>query len=162
MILVNALFLIFAILLFIFVANELWGWSTLSVIAGLTLIYYKVPALWLFITADPINLIIFLVIYLGIGIIYSFVKWYFYLLNKRDEISVEEVKISKQRYGTDEYVIPRAKQNISRISAWIGYWPVSAILTLINDPIRRFFRMIARKLSAVFDKITDHVFKDLK
>jgi hypothetical protein len=39
MILVNALFLIFAILLFIFVANELWGWSTLSVIAGLTLIY---------------------------------------------------------------------------------------------------------------------------
>ena len=40
------------------------------------------------------------------------------------------------------------------------YWPISASWTIINDPIRRMYNSIFKRLDKVYVKISDKVFKD--
>ena len=58
-------------------------------------------------------------------------------------------------------VIPTAVKNKRRIMGWVMYWPWSVVWTIINDPVRKFFKMLWRKLSGQYQKMADTVFKDV-
>jgi hypothetical protein len=54
---------------------------------------------------------------------------------------------------------PRAAKNKRRITAWMAYWPCSAIGTLLNDPVRKFFNWAFGQFKDLCQKLADHVFR---
>jgi hypothetical protein len=42
------------------------------------------------------------------------------------------------------------------------YWPWSALWTLINDPVRRFFCWIYEQISGVLQEISDRAFQNIE
>lgn len=98
-------------------------------------------------------------VYLVLGVVWAIVKWYFYLLNKREYLT-DRLKNSIIN-DLDNY-IPAAKENKSRIMSWMMYWPFSGIWTLINDPIRKAFQVVYRNIEIFFDKMSASIFAELK
>ncbi len=47
----------------------------------------------------------------------------------------------------------RLRKHKGRLMTWVGFWPVSFIWTMINDPIRKMSREIYRKLSGIYQRI---------
>lgn len=59
-------------------------------------------------------------------------------------------------------VLPRPGGNKARILRWMSYWPCSLALTVLNDPVRRAFLAVYRRLIATFQHITDAAFKGVE
>ena len=57
---------------------------------------------------------------------------------------------------------PQARTNKSRILRWMTFWPLSALWTLIDDPIREAFRKIYDQISGRLQRISDRMFADLE
>lgn len=47
----------------------------------------------------------------------------------------------------------------TRIIMWMSYWPVSALWTLINDPLHRLYNFIYNRLESVYTAIAAHVMR---
>jgi hypothetical protein len=60
-----------------------------------------------------------------------------------------------------ELAKPKPSDNKERIIFWIGYWPLSMILTLIDDPLRRLADALYRWVSGMFSRMSDQAFKGL-
>lgn len=56
---------------------------------------------------------------------------------------------------------PIAGNHTSTIAQWIIFWPVSAIWTLINDPLYRLGTFLAIRIRSVFQRITNAMFSDI-
>ncbi len=64
-------------------------------------------------------------------------------------------------YGSDvlsyadivEKITPKGLNYKSSIIAWISYWPLSLIATLLNNPFRRLFEYTYSLVSGLYDKI---------
>jgi hypothetical protein len=56
---------------------------------------------------------------------------------------------------------PMVSENKARITAWMTYWPWSALWTLLNDPIRRFYRWTVNQLRGLLQGMSDKAFRDL-
>ncbi len=65
------------------------------------------------------------------------------------------------RYHGKKITKPLARRYKGRITAWMTYWPWSALWTLINDPVRRFFCWVYEQLSGVLQAISDRAFQDI-
>jgi len=74
-------------------------------------------------------------------------------IERRTSANTEDIARSKQRN------MPSAKGNKSRILTWMFYWPFSGIWTIINDPVRRAFQWIYKRLEGVYQKITVSAFE---
>ena len=100
---------------------------------------------------------LFFISYIIIGLIWSFVKWYFYLLNTKE-------KIQKSLKNNDFSIpkIPEVKNNKGRIISWITYWPFSSLWTIINDPIKRAINFMYSKFEKLYQKMSDNMFSDIK
>lgn len=99
--------------------------------------------------------------YIGIGIIWSIFKWYFFLQNKKDYFLKKKEREGKN-FEFDARDIPQAKRNKSRIITWMSYWPFSMLWTLINEPVKKTFRFIYSKIEGLFQKMSNSTFNDLK
>jgi len=55
---------------------------------------------------------------------------------------------------------PRASKNKSRITAWACYWPFSFVGTLLNDPVRRLFNFLFNWFKALYQQMSDWVFRN--
>jgi len=96
--------------------------------------------------------------YLVLGVIWSFFKWYFFLLNKRDKYR-EKIADGYKQVNINDY-IPSAKNNKSRIMSWMMYWPMSGLWTLINDPVRRAFQFLYNRVESYFDRMSKSLFSE--
>ena len=141
------------------------------------------------IVSHPLKILEYTAGYVITGIVWGFVKWYFYLLKARDRIidyrtswierngAIDDTVIAgvpgnnKTRREQFEYDvahdllsprIPTAKSHSGCIIFWMSYWPASAVWTLINDPFTRFFKFIYNRIVAMFESIAHAMFKDLK
>lgn len=112
-----------------------------------------------FMTSNPPGAIGFIVGYFVAGTVWSIAKWYFFLLNIRDRAleNREHFTSVQSRMIT----IPKVKEHKSRIVGWMVYWPFSAVWTILNDPVRRIFLHIYRKIEKVMQKMANNVFKDI-
>lgn len=58
-------------------------------------------------------------------------------------------------------VIPIGSENKSAIIAWISYWPLSLLATLLNNPFRRLFEYTYSLVANAYDEIGKRHFKSL-
>lgn len=52
-----------------------------------------------------------------------------------------------------EIITPKGIDNKSSIIAWISYWPLSLLATLLNNPFRRLFEYTYSLVSGLYDEI---------
>jgi hypothetical protein len=105
-----------------------------------------------YIQENPLNIVLIFFGYLAIGTVWSVVKWYFYLINLREEFREYRTLLNSDGLKFN------VKYNKERILSWMTYWPFSAVWTLINDPIKKTFQKIFKSLESKFQKISDSVF----
>jgi hypothetical protein len=132
--------------------------ATLFVLNGLGL-----PALFRWVIEHPVLTVTYVLIYIAIGAAWSVVKWWFAETNRLREFKenfARDYGINPEKYAEQ---LARAKSNPVRyksdITFWISFWPLSAVYTLLNDPVRRAARRIYAELQGVYQRITDHVWK---
>ena len=53
-------------------------------------------------------------------------------------------------------VTPKGNEYKSVIVAWISYWPLSLIGTLVNNPFRQFFNWVYDLVSGTYDRFTQN------
>ena len=88
---------------------------------------------------------------------YKFNQTLEYKFKKSDFYSISSFGYEKEPYSEKKVIqeiTPKGIDNKAKIVSWIGYWPLSLIGTLLNDPFRRFFEWIYESVSGVYDKIT--------
>jgi hypothetical protein len=56
---------------------------------------------------------------------------------------------------------PMIREHKWRVIAQMTYWPWSALWTLINDPVRRFFSWAYERLSGTLQAISNRAFRDI-
>ncbi len=57
--------------------------------------------------------------------------------------------------------IPMASENKALITSWISHWPISALWTLINDPIKKLLNFIFNQIKSVFQKMSNRIFRSV-
>lgn len=67
--------------------------------------------------------------------------------------------ISSQRYVRT--LPPRVSDSRDRILVWMTYWPLSMPWTLINEPVKRFFRYVYFTIAAKLQAMSDRMFTDI-
>lgn len=136
--------------------------------------------IWNFISTDIVSTILFILGYLACGVIWSFLKWNVFV--KTVYRKFNEVKASFKSLDTPEQlntfcehlrhndisvysyeaktleeiverIMPKGLKNKGSIIAWISYWPLSLIATLLNNPFRRLFEYTFNLVSGLYDKI---------
>ena len=58
-------------------------------------------------------------------------------------------------------ITPIGSENKAAIVAWISYWPLSLLATLLNNPFRRLFEYVYSLVANAYDKISEKHFKSL-
>jgi hypothetical protein len=58
-------------------------------------------------------------------------------------------------------ITPIGSENKAAIVAWISYWPLSLLATLLNNPFRRLFEYVYSLVADSYDKISQRHFKSL-
>jgi len=115
--------------------------------------------IWSWVKENPGQLSKYIGAYIVIGLVYSFIKYYF-ILNKlktfvkkcRKEWDEKSFKSQLPNHITDfkGYVQHKSEygQNTSfessakKLSFWAAFWPTSLFWTMLNDPIRKFFNWL--------------------
>ena len=160
-----SLFLIELILLFVFVEHEWPIPSVASLIVFIFLIWWlaDIP-IWAWIKANPWNLLKYIGYYIIGGIVWSFIKFHFALSRTRE--AVLELKkewltmkgdqsfsgsdktfkefVHRRCSYDDRSVDPTQERTVGRLVFWASFWPISFIWTIINDPVRKFFRWLIK------------------
>jgi len=70
--------------------------------------------------------------------------------------------LDNEYYGSRRLRKPLVSRNKGRIVAWMTYWPWSGLWTLINDPVRRTFRFLYRRISTTLQRMSDKMFADIE
>lgn len=112
-----------------------------------------------FAAANVWTLLAGLGVYLVIGAGYSFYKWWSYArkdmvrqrINRRREVR-RNPRLEEDEPDWEPKV-PKARRHKSLITGWIGFWPFSLIITLIDDPLRALINWMFRRLRDTYDAI---------
>jgi hypothetical protein len=137
----------------------------------------------------PFKLLLYILGYFIIGILWSFVKWWFRVservenhLKDKAEIKVnylkkrlfedavtidtpipENLKEDWKRYQTCcNYIPERASEHKNLIATWITYWPFSLLWSLLHDFIKQVMKKIVTMLQGIYDGITRRIERNLK
>jgi hypothetical protein len=127
----------------------------------------------------------FVGVYLLAGVIWSFTKWFLFLMKFRGKFREEKDKflvhyklpagtsipdelreafIREIRYvkvnGQYLHIVPSASDFKAKIIAWMAFWPCSMIGFVLNDPVRRLFNYIFLYLKGSYQKMADSILSD--
>jgi hypothetical protein len=121
--------------------------------------------------------VIYTLSYLGIGLLWGFIKWTFHLKNARDDIMKNEVGYRRQYetaklppnafegsftdYLEGSWIIPVAATNKEKISVWMIWWPFSLFWTLLHDIVGRMYDALIKHYLFLFDRINKMIFGSL-
>lgn len=159
--------------------DEFWP-PLIGVIVGFAVLHFfsSVPVLT-YVKANYVQILTYGAYYMGIGIIWSFVKWYLFLIKKKKEYTTlrsdflrknklsslanmpEEVGAAWGRELRYKNFPPKASDNKSRITTWMVYWAFSMLGTFLGDFLTQFFDTIYRMFGNLYDRMTNLVWKDM-
>lgn len=107
---------------------------------------------------SPAKIIAGLVVYIGIGLVWSFVRWYFYLIDTRDE----QIRDRKRYPVTHSGPLraPLAIDHKGDIIFWMSYWPLNSVWSLFRHPLRRAFQWCYERFGKMYDRLSAKVFGD--
>lgn len=155
--------IVIAIWLTIATEIEWFGWTTLTVLASVASIqFFHVFDIWLFVKSNIFQTITYIIVYTAIGVVWSFAKWFFFLMNERDksrEWLNNHLKRTDLSYNKPKINIPQASDNKGRIVAWVSYWPFSLIGTILNDPFRKLFNFIFNQFKGLYQRMANNIYK---
>lgn len=153
------------------------SWSTFWVIATFVALYYlgaggTIRDLGLHIYHNPIETVVYFLLYTVAGTVWSFFKW----KEVVDEAvvayneDVEKYKNngdsnSKPNWNEKFYLNrrrPQLDENKAKIFNWIFYWPFSLSWYCIHEPVERLFRTIMKHTKKIYEGITDRAFAKVK
>ena len=134
-------------------------WGTVVFAGTLVLLYFggnseEFKSAFVYIQQNPGKIILYFFIYLILGTIWSFVKWYFFLVEKRDYYKNNNFTIHIDHYT--------ASDNKGMIINWMIYWPLSSFWTLINHPVKRAFKFIFKRFEKQYENMANRILKDIK
>lgn len=185
LLILGALFVIFVVECLL-LEVEHWGWATLTlIVTGVAVQFLHVADIWGFMVHHTVDALLYVLAYLAVGVVWSFIKWFSFLMGFRDKFrevrdgwyertglkvgdslteeqqkSLDDVFRFESYNGNPVLYKPKAAKNKRRITAWMAYWPFSVVGTVINDPIRRLFRFLFNQFKALYQRIADHVFRN--
>jgi hypothetical protein len=197
-VLILAVLFVLFVLECIFTEVEHFGWATVTML--LTLVgsvvcghYWHTYSILDFVRDHGLWTLAYAGAYVVVGVGWSFVKWFSYLMSFRDAFREQKEAFCKERsldpkapipedkmVAFDEHLRrvywsnshkaqllsrerPRAARNKARITAWSAFWPFSVVGTVLNDPVRRLFNFLFNQFKALYQKMSDWVFrKDLE
>lgn len=109
-----------------------------------------------YMVTNPNEVLLWVLGYFIAGTLWSFVKWYFYLIEQKERIINREHSF---QYYKERFEV---KENKERILNWMIYWPLSGLWTLINQPVRKLFKAIFHRIEGTYQKMSDNITKDIK
>lgn len=164
------------LLLIWMVETEASGFALFTVIATAVIFCLGNPTIVPFVLHNPLIDLYAVLSYIAIGVGWGFVKWFFYILKKRDifaskltkwkdEVVVWEREDGKSSYRrtkpqepSKEDFMPTVIDNKGRIVFWMSYWPCSAFWTILSDPLTRFYNFLYHRLASLFDAMSRAMF----
>lgn len=186
-------------LLTIFAFGTLWFWATIAVVffiitvlvereSGvlatiwaillvLGLNYAGKSALFFAVRLHPGHAALAVLVYFAFGIVWSFIKWYFYLRKKVVEYEIRKAAFLKECNATQMTAslafhfgevhrydkigqVPVAREHKGDILRWSTYWPFSMLGTILNDFVRNLWNHIYEALHNLYQGISNRIFAD--
>ncbi len=145
-----------------FTKGETHGTLASFVLIGFGLVYFflgsneHVLNLVNYIKANPVDIVMYVGGYYLAGVIWSFIKWFFFL---KFQAAKEQDKIDK---GFDQhFTIPKASEYKSTILAWMSYWPFSLTYTLTWKFFHNATEFIYMHVETLYNKVSNYVFADV-
>jgi hypothetical protein len=131
----------------VYTDHGIWGAFSLvvalaiySLIAGIETVSGGIT----YVVQHPLQVGLGALLYLVVGTIWSFFKYYSFIRQgKRDGVSK---------------AVLAASNNTSLVITWMAYWPISAVLHVVGDGVRRLFIWIYDQVSGVYDSILNKVY----
>lgn len=117
--------------------------------------FFSGGALWYLATNINFHSILTVLIYLVLGIIWSFFHWYFYIRKTVDKFN----RANESGRHREKFEAPDMYEQVGRIVAWIFYWPFDIPPTFLLEPMRRFGLWCVDSLSGIYNGITNWVLK---
>ena len=111
-----------------------------------------------FIIESPLTFISYILLYLSLGLCWSFYKWYAYLVDYKKTV-VKKLADARNPYT---YEIPKASKHKDDIILWMCYWVISAYWTLISKWVVKVWYTLYNKFENLYDKMSVNMFKDIK
>jgi len=101
--------------------------------------------------------IIYVASYALIGVLWSSVKLYFYTHNLADKLKTDYTDQADRDRSWKIQTNLRVLRG--RLMCWMTYWPWSLFWTLINDPIKHFYRFAYNKMIIVYQWVIDSAYR---
>jgi len=115
-----------------------------------------------FCQAHGLIIFVMFVLYIVVGVFWSIIKWFFFLLKIKDkETELLEKDLREKSHYCRHVSAPLAQDNKEAILVWMFYWPFSAIWTLIDQPVKRIYKFIYRKIANYLQNISNKMFDPL-
>lgn len=143
--------------------------------AALLLQFYGGMDIFGTIKNNPMTVIYYVLGYGVLGAGTAVFKWWRYVRNNRhkyDEAKAEYLDDNDNLDGWERYrelgnyngikflFAPAARRHKAAITMWMTYWPLVLVWTVIDDPVRKFFRMIYDSLGSMLERISAKAFED--
>ena len=154
-------FVIITIFLTIATEIEWFGWTTLTILGSVAAVqFFHLFNIWLYIKDHIFQTTMYTIAYIAIGVVWSFAKWFFFLINERDKSRAYiQSNMKSASYNAPKINIPKASDNKSKIIAWISYWPFSAVGTILNDPFRKLFNLIFNQFKNLYQQMANSIYE---
>ena len=150
-----------------------------TVVAAITVLgfqFYGGYDIFGYVKHNPWSLATYIGIYAALGVVTGVFKWWRYVRNERAkylEAKAEFLSDGKSLndwpryrdqgdYNAIKFTFePVARRHKAVITMWMSYWPLVLVWTVINDPVRKFFRMVYDSLGGMLEAISKSAFKDV-
>jgi hypothetical protein len=164
------------LILLVLTETERPGWSFLSLLAlGVLFKYFGDFDPFAWVVHNPVALLWYFAAYLVAGTIWSVIKWFFYVYRQKEKYIEAKSRYLNHRHlslkdwedswdrnaykNSKGGIVPLVGDNKGRIMMWMGYWPFSAVWTLIDEPVKKAFRMIYNRIHDTLQDISNNAFK---
>ena len=179
---------ILATILITCVEMEKGSMATLAMVAfGLIFIVWGDVSIFGWIAANTVDFLLYLVGYFVVGTGWTLMKWYFYLIGRKEEATLFKIKflkdegiagnkipddkqvlfqdklltrISSSTYSDQTYP-PNAMLHKPSIIRWAAYWPFSAIWTILGDGIKRVWDFVYVQIGGLLQRMSSKIFSDI-
>jgi hypothetical protein len=167
-------FVVWNVLLIWFLEDESPGFALTSTVAFLVLLQlcsdFSLPD-W--ISLNTASFIKYGLAYILIGVVYSIVKYIFYLTESRrnwdrsfnefkekrqidPKVTIETIPENQKRACFEHMRyenIPTVATSTKHIAFWMGYWPWSAFWTLLNNPLKWMYQYLKEMLGGLWRRL---------
>lgn len=143
-------------------ADDAPEFGVVLVLAALSIIAFANWPGFLAVVTNPGLMVVGITFYFVAGVIWSFVKWYFFNLDAAENFRERLANARKIEGYRPEDFRPKASDNKRRIIAWIGYWPFSLLRFLLGDVVKRIATKIYQMLAKQYDAVSRRMFREFE